>query len=114
MTTVVLQFTEAPPRYDIVRPQPGGTPGTPGVIEVRMLEDRLAAPPAPPCAEPTPAADCTTRCMAMMDTCDAGPVESTCQYICDAAPTECALSCGEKTACEQLGDWFDVCKLGQQ
>ena len=40
MTTVVLQFSETPPRYDIARPQPG-------TIEVRMLEDRLAAPSAP-------------------------------------------------------------------
>ncbi|HYG61293.1 MAG TPA: N-acetylmuramoyl-L-alanine amidase [Thermoanaerobaculia bacterium] len=35
MTTVVLQFPEAP-RYDLVQ--------QPGVIEVRMLEDRLAPP----------------------------------------------------------------------
>lgn len=40
MTTVVLQFADTPPRYDIARPQAG-------TIEVRMLEDRLAAPAAP-------------------------------------------------------------------
>ncbi|HEX2225015.1 MAG TPA: stalk domain-containing protein, partial [Thermoanaerobaculia bacterium] len=42
MTTVVLQFAVAP-RYDIVR--------QPGLIEVRMLEDRLAAPVAPPAVQ---------------------------------------------------------------
>lgn len=39
MTTVVLQFPEAP-RYQIVR--------QPGVVDVQMMGDRLAPPPEPP------------------------------------------------------------------
>lgn len=73
------------------------------------------APPGPTPPDPTrsePAADCTPRCLAMMDACDAGPRESTCEYVCGDGPTEGELACAEAIDCEDISAWFNVCGLG--
>ena len=66
-----------------------------------------------PCTDPEPATSCMDRCVAMMNACDAGPVQQTCESMCSFSPTECALACGEKTSCEAIQDWVDVCGLFQ-
>lgn len=70
------------------------------------------APAGPDAAKTQPVANCTDRCLALMDKCNAGPREDTCAFICDATPTEGEMECAEAVSCEDVGAWFNVCQLG--
>ena len=60
-----------------------------------------------------PAADCQDRCVKMMNACNAGPVEQTCDAMCAYKPTEAQMTCAETTSCDHLEDWSQKCKLFQ-
>lgn len=79
-------------------------------------EAAVDAPPEPAPTDPTDpgspvAADCSGRCVAMMNACDAGPVDQTCEAICAYKPSEAKLSCAEQTSCEHLEEWSTKCHV---
>jgi len=59
------------------------------------------------------AANCKDRCVAMMNACNAGPIDQTCDGMCAYKPTEAQMVCAEATSCDHLEDWTLKCELFQ-
>ena len=107
-------------------PKDVGGPGTYRFASAATvwLGDVAKAPPDPgPGPDPDPidedlldspvAAQCNERCVAMMDACDAGPVQQTCDAMCATSPTEAQIACAEETSCDALHLWSQECLLFQ-